>query len=86
MPRSELDLNPVQHITADAIGKPGQRVFYLQGWREADIQPVTVIIEKVQLQTLATGLEQMLVEITHQNPALAGSTAEFDADKMHISP
>jgi len=22
MPRSELDLNPVQHITADAIGKP----------------------------------------------------------------
>jgi uncharacterized repeat protein (TIGR03847 family) len=86
MPRSELDLNPVQHITADAIGKPGQRVFYLQGWREADIQPVTIIIEKVQLQTLATGLEEMLVEITRQNPALSGSPAEFDADKMHISP
>src|ERR1035437_1024616 len=86
MPRSELDLNPVQHITSDAIGKPGQRVFYLQGWREADIQPVTIIIEKVQLQTLATGLEEMLVEITRQNPALSGSSAEFDADKMHISP
>ena len=40
MSRSELDLNPVQHITSDAIGQPGQRVFYLQGWRETDIQPV----------------------------------------------
>jgi uncharacterized repeat protein (TIGR03847 family) len=86
MPRSELDLNPVQHITSDAIGQPGQRVFYLQGWREADIQPVTIIIEKVQLQTMATGLEQMLAEITRQNPALAGSASEYDPDKMRISP
>src|SRR5512136_3017306 len=86
MPRSELDLNPVQHITSDAIGKPGQRVFYLQGWRETDIQPVTVIIEKVQLQTLATGLEQMLIEIAQQNPALAESLVEYDEDKMHITP
>jgi uncharacterized repeat protein (TIGR03847 family) len=86
MPRSEIDLNPVQHITADAIGKPGQRVFYLQGWRETDIQPVTVIIEKVQLQTLASGLEQMLAEIIQQNPALAGLQAEYDRDKMRITP
>jgi len=86
MPRSELDLNPVQHITSDAIGQPGQRVFYLQGWREADIQPVTIIIEKGQLQTLATGLEQMLAEIARQNPALAGIAAEYEPDKMHISP
>ena len=86
MARSELDLNPVQHITADAIGQPGQRVFYLQGWRETDIQPVTVIIEKVQLQTLATGLEQMLTEIARQNPALTEPSAEYDADKMRITP
>jgi uncharacterized repeat protein (TIGR03847 family) len=86
MPRSELDLNPVQHITSDAIGKPGQRVFYLQGWRETDIQPVTVIIEKVQLQTLATGLEQMLIEIAHQKPALTEPSAEYDEDKMRIAP
>ena len=36
MPRFELDLNPVSHITSDAIGQPGQRVFYLQAWRETD--------------------------------------------------
>jgi len=86
MPRSELDLNPVQHITADAIGQPGHRVFYLQGWRADDITPVTIIIEKIQLQTLATGLEQMLTEVAHQNPALTGFAGEYDADKMHISP
>ena len=86
MPRSELDLNPVQHITSDAIGKPGQRVFYLQGWRETDIQPVTIILEKVQLQTLASGLEQMLAEIAHQSPALAEASTQYDEDKMHITP
>ncbi len=86
MPRYEIDLNPVQHITSDAIGQPGQRVFYIQGWRETDIQPVTVVIEKVQLQTLAAGLEQMLTEIARQNPALVESSAEYDADKMHITP
>jgi uncharacterized repeat protein (TIGR03847 family) len=86
MPRSEIDLNPIEHITADAIGKPGQRVFYLQGWRSTDIQPVTVIIEKVQLQTLATGLEQLLVEIVQQNPALTGFSTEYNEEKMRITP
>jgi uncharacterized repeat protein (TIGR03847 family) len=86
MPRSELDLNPVEHITADAIGKPGQRVFYLQGWRQTDIQPVTIIIEKVQLQTLSTGLDQILAEIAKQNPALGLSPVEYDEDKMRIAP
>ena len=86
MPRFELDLNPVQHITSDAIGQPGQRVFYLQGWREADVQPVTIIIEKVQLQTLASGLEQMLDEVARQNPDLPEPSAEYAEEKMRITP
>jgi uncharacterized repeat protein (TIGR03847 family) len=86
MPRFELDLNPVNHITADAIGQPGQRVFYLQGWRETDPQPVTVIIEKIQLQSLILGLEQMVTEIANQKPELAIPAADFDADKMPIHP
>ena len=86
MSRSELDLNPVEHLTTDAIGKPGQRVFYLQGWRESDLQPVTIIIEKIQLQTLATGLEQMLTEIAKQNPALTESGESYEEEKMRINP
>jgi uncharacterized repeat protein (TIGR03847 family) len=86
MPRFELDLNPLQHITSDAIGQPGQRVFYIQGWREADVQPVTIIIEKLQLQTLASGLDQMLDEVARQNPDLSEPSEEYDEEKMRISP
>ena len=86
MPRFEIDLDPVSHITADAIGRPGQRVFYLQGWRESDPQPVTIVIEKVQLQSLAVGVEQLLAEVARQYPALSEAPADFDEDKMHIHP
>ncbi|MFA5058614.1 MAG: DUF3090 family protein, partial [Opitutaceae bacterium] len=86
MPRIDLDLNPLQHITVDAIGQPGQRVFYLQGWRETDVQPVTIILEKLQLQTLVAGLEQMLTEIAHQNSSLVEPLVEYDEEKMHITP
>jgi uncharacterized repeat protein (TIGR03847 family) len=86
MPRFELDINPVSHITADAIGQPGQRVFYLQGWRETDPQPVTVVIEKIQLQSLAVGAEQLLTEVSRTNPDLPEAGTDFDEDKMHIAP
>ena len=33
MAPTEIDLNPVSHITTDAIGQPGKRVFYIQGWQ-----------------------------------------------------
>lgn len=86
MPRFEIDLNPLEHITVDAIGKPGARVFYIQGWRKTDPQPVTIIIEKVQLQSLALGVDQMLAELAKQKPELTLTIAEYDPDKMHISP
>jgi hypothetical protein len=31
MPKINLSLDPVDLITVDAIGKPGNRVFYIQG-------------------------------------------------------
>ncbi len=86
MPRFELDLNPVSHITADAIGAPGQRVFYIQGWQESDLQPVTIILEKVQLQSLAVGVEQFIAEIARQKPDLPQASADYAEEKMHISP
>ena len=53
MPRQETDLNPVSHITIDAIGKPGQRVFYIQAI-QGDT-PTTFIVEKIQVQTWSSG-------------------------------
>jgi uncharacterized repeat protein (TIGR03847 family) len=79
MPGLEFDLNPVSRITTGAFGPPGQRVFYLQGRHESTL--VTLIVEKVQMQSLAAGLEQFLLELAQQYPDLPEPvTDESDAE------
>lgn len=80
----DMDLRPVTHITTDAIGQPGKRVFYIQGWQ--DERTVTLIVEKVQIQSLAVGLEQFLVEVSEKYPGLIEASADYDDEKMHIQP
>lgn len=84
MPRVEIDLRPVTHILADAIGPPGKRVFYLQGWQ--DDRTVTLIVEKFQIQSLAIGLEQFLAELDQKYPGLPDASADYQEEKMHIHP
>ncbi len=84
MPRSEIELNPVTHITTNSIGKPGQRVFYIQGWQ--DNRVVTILVEKVQVQTLAIGVEQFLKEIDERYTDLAPAAGDYDESLMHIQP
>ena len=80
MPPEEIDLRPVTHITTDAIGQPGKRVFYLQGW--LDERTITLIVEKIQIQSLAVGLEQFLSEVYDRFPDLPQASAEFNEDKI----
>lgn len=54
-----FDLDPVDWITAGALGEPGQRTFYLQARKEADY--VALLMEKAQVEALAT-LAQRLLE------------------------
>jgi len=84
MPENEIDFDPVLHITTDAIGKPGQRVFYIQAWQEE--RSISVLVEKVQVQTLAIGVEQFLTEIKERFPELSEASGDYDEDKMHIIP
>ncbi len=84
MPRFEIDVDPCNHITADAIGAPGQRVFYLQAYQ--DERTITVLIEKAQLQSLAIGIEQFLSQISQQNPDLEEASGEFSEERMRIHP
>src|SRR5512139_3865164 len=84
MPRTEIDVDPCDHITSDAIGQPGQRVFYIQAL-QAD-KTYTVIIEKTQLQSLAVGVEQFLAEVARQNPNLEEASADYVEAQMRISP
>lgn len=84
MSPQEIDLQPVDHITTDAIGPPGKRVFYLQGWQGN--RSVTLIVEKFQIQSLAVGVEQFLAEIAQKYPELADASAEYREENMHIHP
>jgi len=84
MPRYEIDVDPCDHITADAIGKPGQRVFYLQAYQEQ--RTITIIIEKAQLQSLAIGIEQFLAQISQQAPDLEEASGDYVEEVMRINP
>ncbi len=81
---TEIDLQPVSHVTTDALGPPGKRIFYLQGWQEE--RTVTLIVEKIQIQSLAVGLEQFLAEIYDKFPGLPEASADFIEDQMRIHP
>jgi len=80
----EIDLQPVSHITTDAIGQPGKRVFYIQAWQGT--RTVTLIVEKIQVQSLAVGLEQFLAELQQRYPDLPDAPGNFDEDRMRIRP
>ena len=84
MSHQEIDIRPVNHIMADAIGPPGKRVFYLQGW--SGDRTVTLIIEKIQIQSLAISTEQFLAEISNKFPSLGEASADFVEEKMRINP
>lgn len=62
MTENTFEMNPVEAITADAVGEPGQRVFYIQA-RTAEAT-VTLVVEKAQVQMLAHGIYQLLAEVS----------------------
>jgi uncharacterized repeat protein (TIGR03847 family) len=56
-----MDLGPVDRITADAVGEPGSRTFYLQT-RRGDAA-VTVVVEKEQVQLLSASILELLADL-----------------------
>jgi uncharacterized repeat protein (TIGR03847 family) len=66
MTQTVYELNPVEAITAGAMGEPGHRVFYIQA-RTLDAI-VTLVTEKEQVQLLARGIQQFLAELDQKFP------------------
>ena len=65
-----IELDPVDRITAGAVGPPGERAFYLQG-RRSDLL-VTILLEKQQVELLAASLVEILARAgkeTGQGPS-----------------
>src|SRR5258706_346420 len=66
------------------VGPLGQRVFYVQAFQAA--RTVTIIVEKVHLQSLSVGIEQFLAQLSAQNADLGEASADFSDEQMRISP
>ncbi|MCL5428408.1 MAG: DUF3090 domain-containing protein [Chloroflexi bacterium] len=79
-----IELRPVGHITTDAIGPSGKRVFYIQAWK--DDRTITLICEKTQIQSLAVGIEQFLADVNTKYVDLPDASADYDEDQMHVHP
>ncbi len=71
MPDYTYELDPVSRITANAVGEPGKRVFYMQA--RGDRQLVSLICEKEQVRALAQHITQLLEDLTEKNPLLSSS-------------
>jgi uncharacterized repeat protein (TIGR03847 family) len=84
MSKTELELKPVDHLTTDAIGKPGERVFYIQAAKGDQV--VTLIVEKMQVQSLAVSADQFLAEISQKFPDLPEASSVHNENDMHIQP
>lgn len=58
MAGESFELDPVDRITAGAVGDPGERIFFVQA--ENARRQVTLLAEKEQVAALAQALEQIL--------------------------
>lgn len=70
------ELGDVDRITADAIGEPGQRIFFLQ--MSADARTYTITVEKEQVQLLSTSILEILASVGRE------TGGGFDEDAMRI--
>ena len=78
------DLDPVTRLTADAVGEPGQRTFYLQAASGAD--QVTLLVEKEQVRRLAESLQSWLPELAADRPEDPGEAADAEASQLELTP
>jgi uncharacterized repeat protein (TIGR03847 family) len=63
-----MEIGPVDRITAEAVGEPGERTFYLQARHGADL--VTVTVEKQQVQLLAASVLELLEDAATTEPTI----------------
>ncbi len=54
-------LDPVDWITAGAVGEPGRRTFYIQARRGSDL--VALVVEKAQVSALANLAQELLARL-----------------------
>jgi uncharacterized repeat protein (TIGR03847 family) len=76
------EFDPVTHITAGALGVPGQRVFYIQA--ERGLERVTLLCEKEQVQALAEAIDEMAGKLEEEFKLARASVMVADEVRMTI--
>ncbi len=64
MPEYTYDLRRVSHITAAAVGQPGQRTFYLQAQKGDDL--VSLVTEKEIVRALCERIDAIIEELARR--------------------
>lgn len=82
MANTIVELDPVTHITAGAIGKPGQRTFFIQAEKGGDI--VTLLCEKEQVQALADAVDEMVQNLEDELGVARHPDVQVDEAVMAI--
>jgi uncharacterized repeat protein (TIGR03847 family) len=59
-----IELDPVTHITAGAVGQPGQRTFFIQA--EKGLERLTLLCEKEQVSALADAIDEMVQNLEQE--------------------
>jgi uncharacterized repeat protein (TIGR03847 family) len=77
-----LEYDPVSHITAGAIGKPGERAFYIQAERGLD--RVSLLCEKEQVQALSEAVDEMVENLQKEFGITPEKVAPVDELKMSV--
>ncbi len=76
------EMDPVSHITADAIGTPGHRTFFIQAERGMD--RVELLCEKQQVQALADAIDELVVNLEEEFGLARHTDFTIDEAKMHL--
>lgn len=82
MANTVVELDPVTHITAGAIGKPGQRTFFVQA--EKGLERVTLVCEKEQVQALADAVDEMVTNLEQEFGLARHENLKVDEDAMQV--
>ncbi len=82
MPRHVYDFDPPDRFIADALGRPGQRTFYLQARRGPTL--VTVALEKIQVAVLAERMGSLLDQLRANGLAIPEDPAPSADDRRPL--
>jgi uncharacterized repeat protein (TIGR03847 family) len=77
-----LELDPVTRLTADAVGVPGKRTFFLQA--ASGVDQVTLVVEKEQVRLLAERLSSWLPELAELKPEDPDEAAEAASSTLEL--